>query len=44
MIVGLGTGSTVEYALRKLGLLVKDGLKIKRYTNISSYPKNSKGF
>ena len=28
MIVGLGSGSTVEYALRKLGLLVKDGLKI----------------
>jgi ribose 5-phosphate isomerase A len=29
MIVGLGTGSTVEYALHKLGLLVKDGLNIK---------------
>ena len=29
MIVGLGTGSTVEYALHKLGRLVKDGLKIK---------------
>jgi len=29
MIVGLGTGSTVEYALRKLGTLVRDGLKIK---------------
>ena len=29
MIVGLGTGSTVEYSLRKLGTLVKDGLKIK---------------
>jgi len=28
MIVGLGTGSTVEYTLRKLGRLVKDGLKI----------------
>jgi ribose 5-phosphate isomerase A len=28
MIVGLGTGSTVEYTLRKLGQLVKDGLKI----------------
>jgi ribose 5-phosphate isomerase A len=29
MIVGLGTGSTVEYALKKLGTLVKDGLDIK---------------
>jgi len=28
MIVGLGTGSTVEYALRKLGGLVRNGLKI----------------
>jgi len=28
MIVGLGTGSTVEYSLRKLGALVKDGLDI----------------
>lgn len=29
MIIGLGTGSTVEYTLRKLGELVKKGLKIK---------------
>jgi ribose 5-phosphate isomerase A len=29
MIVGLGTGSTVEYSLKKLGELVKGGLKIK---------------
>jgi len=29
MIIGLGTGSTVEYTLRKLGELVKNGLKIK---------------
>jgi ribose 5-phosphate isomerase A len=29
MILGLGTGSTVEYTLRKLGLLVKEGLEIK---------------
>ena len=29
MIVGLGTGSTVEYALKKLGELVQDGLNIK---------------
>jgi ribose 5-phosphate isomerase A len=29
MIVGLGTGSTVEYTIRKLGKLVRDGLKIK---------------
>lgn len=29
MIVGLGTGSTVEYSLRKLGKMVRDGLKIK---------------
>ncbi len=28
MIVGLGTGSTVEYTLRKIGKMVKDGLKI----------------
>ena len=28
MVVGLGTGSTVEYTLRKLGKLVRDGLKI----------------
>jgi ribose 5-phosphate isomerase A len=29
MIVGLGTGSTVEYALRKLGKLCREGLNIK---------------
>jgi ribose 5-phosphate isomerase A len=29
MVVGLGTGSTVEYSLRKLGKLVRNGLKIK---------------
>ena len=29
MIVGLGTGSTVEYTIKKLGDMVKDGLKIK---------------
>lgn len=29
MILGLGSGSTVEYSIRKLGKLVKDGLKIK---------------
>jgi ribose 5-phosphate isomerase A len=29
MILGLGSGSTVEYSIRKLGRLVKDGLKIK---------------
>lgn len=29
MIVGLGSGSTVEYALKKLGQLVRDGLNIK---------------
>jgi ribose 5-phosphate isomerase A len=29
MIVGLGTGSTVEYALKKLGEMVKKGLDIK---------------
>ena len=28
MIVGLGTGSTVEYTLRKIGELVRNGLKI----------------
>lgn len=29
MVVGLGTGSTVEYSLRKIGKLVRNGLKIK---------------
>jgi ribose 5-phosphate isomerase A len=29
MIVGLGTGSTVEYTIRKLGKLVSEGLNIK---------------
>ena len=29
MIIGLGSGSTVEYTLKKLGQLVRDGLKIK---------------
>jgi ribose 5-phosphate isomerase A len=29
MIVGLGSGSTVEYALKKIGQLVNNGLKIK---------------
>lgn len=29
MIVGLGTGSTVEYTLKKLGSLVREGLDIK---------------
>ena len=29
MILGLGTGSTVEYALKKIGNMVKDGLDIK---------------
>ena len=28
MIVGLGTGSTIEYTLRKLGEKIKEGLKI----------------
>jgi len=29
MILGLGTGSTMEYALRKIGKMVKDGTKIR---------------
>ncbi|MET0298346.1 MAG: ribose-5-phosphate isomerase A, partial [Flavitalea sp.] len=29
MIVGLGTGSTVFYAIQKLGEMVKEGLQIK---------------
>jgi ribose 5-phosphate isomerase A len=29
MILGLGTGSTIEYTIRKLGKLVDDGLRIK---------------
>ena len=28
MVIGLGTGSTVEYAIKKLGEMVKEGLKI----------------
>lgn len=28
MIVGLGTGSTVKYAIKKIGVLVRDGLSI----------------
>jgi len=28
MIVGLGTGSTMEYTLRKIGKMIQDGLKI----------------
>ena len=28
MVVGLGTGSTVYYALLKLGKMVRDGLNI----------------
>lgn len=28
MIIGLGTGSTVKYAIKKLGKMVNDGLKI----------------
>ena len=29
MIIGLGTGSTVEYTLRKIGQMIKEGFKIK---------------
>ncbi len=29
MIIGLGTGSTAEYAIRRLGQMVRDGLRIK---------------
>jgi ribose 5-phosphate isomerase A len=29
MILGLGTGSTMEYALKKIGKMVKEGVKIK---------------
>jgi len=29
MVIGLGTGSTIEYGLKKLGQLVRDGLNIK---------------
>ena len=29
MILGLGTGSTVDYALKKIGKMVNEGLKIK---------------
>lgn len=39
MTVGLGTGSTVYYALMKLGELVKHGLKIKGVSTSSSTTK-----
>jgi ribose 5-phosphate isomerase A len=39
LVVGLGTGSTVEYTLKKLGEMVKDGLKI---TGIPSSLKTKK--
>ncbi len=29
MLLGLGTGTTVYYTIRKIGELVKEGLKIK---------------
>ena len=29
MVIGLGTGSTIEYSLKKIGELIRDGLKIK---------------
>ena len=29
MIIGLGTGSTIEYSLRKLGQMIKEGFKIR---------------
>ncbi len=28
MVIGLGTGSTVEFAIKKIGEMVKEGLKI----------------
>lgn len=39
MIVGLGTGSTVYYAIIKLGEMVKDGLKVKAVSSSSSTSK-----
>ena len=36
MLVGLGTGSTVYYTIRKLGELVKEGLKIKAVSTSSA--------
>ena len=35
MIVGLGTGSTMKYTLKKLGELVREGLKIQGIRNFS---------
>lgn len=36
MILGLGTGSTFYYAIKKIGEMVKDGLKIKAVSTSSS--------
>jgi ribose 5-phosphate isomerase A len=39
MILGLGTGSTFYYAIKKIGEMVKDGLKIKAVSTSSSTDK-----
>ncbi|MBL8006515.1 MAG: ribose-5-phosphate isomerase RpiA [Ignavibacteria bacterium] len=39
MIVGLGTGSTVYYAIKKLGEMVNDGLKIKAVSSSKATTK-----
>ena len=40
MIVGLGTGSTVYYALLKLGAMVREGLDIIGIPNLRGYRKD----
>jgi len=42
MILGLGTGSTFYYAIKKIGEMVKDGLKIKAVSTSSSTDKLAK--
>jgi ribose 5-phosphate isomerase A len=42
MILGLGTGSTFYYAIKKIGEMVKEGLKIKAVSTSSSTDKLAK--
>jgi ribose 5-phosphate isomerase A len=42
MILGLGTGSTFYYAIKKIGEMVKDGLEIKAVSTSSSTDKLAK--
>jgi len=44
MILGLGTGSTFYYAIKKIGEMVKNGLKIKAVSTSSSTDKLAKEY